>query len=133
MMGFPDRVRVWQTMKALPEALIAPLDEADLLRTVSARDDTVSLVVSDGDDKLLAHAVVGPDEDGMTTIYAARCLVKGPGTMFLRAIFGASEVLGRPLRVHTQRIDAFARAVGAETALEAVDGEGLPMGVFNGR
>lgn len=132
MIGLPRNVRVWRSVEALPTALIEDLEEFELVKKVSGYDDTMSVVVADAENNLLAYAVVGPDEDGITTIYAARCLFGGAGAMMLKAIFGASQVLGAPMRVHTDRIHAFQRAIGADVAVECEDAEGLPMGVFHG-
>lgn len=126
--------RVTMTRDAMPQKRLAELEgeEKALVERVSARDDTALLLVEDRDkDTLIAYAVIGKDDGGMVTIYAARSLAGGAVTaMMLRGIFGASQVLGAPMRVHTDRVAAYARMIGAGEAWDAIDGDGLPMGVF---
>ena len=135
MIGLPKHTRVSAQKENLPPELIAGLEagEADHVRDVGARDDTASLIVTDGDTGgLLAYAIIGTDIGGMVTVYAANVFLPGLGKYALTALLGASKVVGKPLRIHTDKVQAMAAAMGAKEAFAAVDLDGLPMGVFNG-
>lgn len=106
--------------------------EAELVAEVSGRADTVSLIITDAAEALVGYAVIGFDDNDMVTIYAARSFNSVVAKVAIKAIFGASEVLGVPMRVHTERLDKFARWVGAKSFRAAIDGDGVPMGVFGG-
>lgn len=105
--------------------------EAELVAEVSGRADTVSLIITDAA-KLVGYAVIGFDDQDMVTIYAARSFNSVVAKVAIKAIFGASEVLGVPMRVHTERLDKFARWVGAKSFREVLDGDGIRQGVFGG-
>lgn len=130
ILGDTTRVAVSETLPADFRAQL-PGDELGHVMTVGARDDTFCLTVSNPENgDLLAYAIVGPDDGGMVTIYAARSWLTGLGAMAIKSLFGASHIMGQPLRVHTERLRTYARMLGADNALEAIDGDGLPMGVF---
>lgn len=118
---------------ALPASILGQLgaEEAALVGEVSARDDTVSLIVRDGD-KLAGYAVMGFDAADMVTVYAARSVNHFLARAAMAGIFGAAQILGKPLRVHTDKLRVLARMLGAKEALACLDGDGLPMGVFHG-
>jgi len=65
-------------------------------------------------------------------IYAARTFGGMMAEMALKAFFGAAQVLGKPLRVHTDKLHAFARIIGAEKYMAEIDADGKPQGVFYG-
>lgn len=135
-MILPATARVWAQKENLSAELLAGLAEAEAehVRNVGDRDDTAALIVTEGQGgKLLAYAILGMDEGGMVVIYAANTFLTGLGKMALQALLGASEVLGAPLRVHSEKVQAMARAMGASEALETLDAEGIPMGVFRGQ
>lgn len=135
-MILPNKYQVRASIEAMPEALIATLpDEAERenVRKTSAYDTTATLTVIDTDkDELMAYAVYGHDDNNHLTIYAARCFLAGMGAIALKSLFGVSKVVGTPLRVHAEKVKTFARMMGAEEALDAIDGDGVPMGVFHG-
>lgn len=106
--------------------------EAELVAEVSSRDDTVSLIITDAAAALVGYAVIGFDDQDIVTIYAARSFNSVVAKMALRAIFGAAEVLGVPMRVHTEKLDTFARYLGAKSFRAAIDGDGVRQGVFSG-
>ena len=108
-------------------------DELALVCKVGARSDTATISIEDTDaGTLMAYAVIGRDEGGMVTIYAARSWLTGLGAVAIKGLFGASKVMGAPMRVHTERLQAYARILGADIALDAFDADGLSMGVFHG-
>lgn len=117
----------------MPGAILSQLkpDEADLVREVSAREDTVSLLVTDGD-RLVGYAVMGFDDSKMVTVYCARSVNHLLARAAMAGIFGAAQVMGAPLRVHREKLKALAAAMGAKEALACLDGDGIPMGVFRG-
>lgn len=119
----------------LPAAILGQLaaPEADLVREVSARADTVSLLVTGDDGALQGYAVMGFDDDKAATVYAARSVNSMLARIAMQGIFGAAQVLGAPLRVHDARgkLAAMARMMGATEILHCLDGDGLPMGVFS--
>lgn len=131
----PKNARFVQTLNALPDEFIDTLeaDEAELLREVTPREDTVTIYIVDLDNNSLAgYVCFGMDGSDMLTVYAAHSFIKGLGQMAFQGLFGVAKVVEKPLRVHTSKIRTFARAIGADEWLEAVDADGLPMGVFNG-
>lgn len=120
--------------EAMPGDLLALLgeDEAAIVAEVSARPDTVSMIIRDGV-KLLGYAVYGLDDEGkMVIVYAARAFSSFVAKAAMQGIFGASQVLGVPMRVHTDKLRSMARMMGAGSVVAALDGDGLRVGVFNG-
>lgn len=135
-MILPATARVWAQKENLSADLLAGLAEAEAahVRDVGDRDDTAALIVTEGQGgKLLAYAILGMDDGGMVVIYAANTFMNALTKISLKALLGASEVLGAPLRVHSDRVKGMARAMGASEALETLDAEGIPMGVFRGQ
>lgn len=116
----------------LDAAFLARLEptEAATVAELSARDDTKSLLVADGE-KVVAYAVFGFDDQEIITVFAARAMNHFLAKCAMQAFFGAAQVLGTPLRVHTEKLRAMARMMGAESALATFDCDGVPMGVFN--
>lgn len=116
-----------------PAELLVQLatDEARLVQELTGRGDTVSLTVTDGA-RLVGYAVMGWDDADMVTVYAARSLNHFLARAAMMGIFGAAQIMGAPLRVHTEKLRAMARMLGAEKALAALDGDRVPMGVFDG-
>lgn len=129
-------------------ASVAPLDaryhaqitdpeELALVLRVGARDDTATITIGNNDTgELAAYAVIGRDDDNMVVIYAARTWLRGMAAMALKGLFGSAQVINAPLRVHLkklQHLQAYAKMFGAGTALEGLDGDGLPMGIFDGQ
>lgn len=104
-------------------------DEMAAVTDLASRDDTATLIVTDGN-RLMGYAVFGQDNADMVTIYAARSLDSFVARAALTGLFGAAQVLGQPLRVHTSKLRAMARFMGAGQAIAALDGDGVPMGVF---
>jgi hypothetical protein len=115
-----------------PSAMLAQIEagEAALVVELMQRGE-VALVVSEGG-KLAGYAVFGFDEGGMVTVYAARSFNSFLARAAMLGIFGAAQIIGAPVRVHTEKLRAMARMMGADKALAALDGDGLPMGVFHG-
>ncbi|WJS83883.1 hypothetical protein [Paracoccus sp. TOH] len=74
----------------------------------------------------------GEDDGHMLTIFAARAVSGFMAKAALTGLFGAAQVLGQPLRVHTTKVRTFAKMMGAGRASVAIDGDGIPMGVFHG-
>jgi len=127
-------MRVALTPATISEKFLAQLsgDELDCVAETSARPDTASIVVSDGE-TLLAYAVFGFDDGGLVNIYAARADKMGfAGTALLRSMFGAAQVLGKPLTVHSDKVRAMARAIGATDFEQSFNELGEKFGVFNG-
>ncbi|NOR63025.1 MAG: hypothetical protein GQ535_11110 [Rhodobacteraceae bacterium] len=127
--------RIVSTKGLMPEEFIDQLDieEAAHYVDVAERDDTATLYVSDLETgKLQIYVVVGVDQDGMYTAYAAHCFMKGMAKLAMRSVFGAARIMGKPLRVHSEKVAAMAKMFGAESFLECLDADGVPMGVFNG-
>lgn len=118
---------------AFPPDMLTQLadDERGLVDQVAARSDTASLLVTDGAGRLVGYAVIGFDASDMVTVYAARSLNHMLARAAMTGIFGAAQIIGRPLRVHTERLRVLARMLGATQALACLDGDGLPMGVFS--
>lgn len=110
--------------------LLAP-NEAELVAEVSARSDTASLVIRQAG-AVIGYAVFGRDAADMVTVYAARCWANMVARAAMAGIFGAAQVIGSPLRVHTEKLRVMARFIGAKDAIAAIDGDGLPMGIFDG-
>ena len=117
--------------RALPADVLAHLDddEASGAREVSARSDTYSVFAMQGE-KLLGYAVFGKDKGGLLSVYYARSLVPGLGPVMMRQFFGVAKIAGTPIRVHSEKVSAMARAFGAQIAIEATDADGVPVGVF---
>lgn len=117
-----------------PSDLLAQmhLDESSLVAEVAARADTVALVIRGQGGEMVGYAVMGFDLSDMVTVYAARSVNNLLARAAMQGIFGAAQILGKPLRVHTEKLRSMARMMGAEKALAAFDGDGLPMGVFDG-
>lgn len=116
-----------------PEILSAiPADEATGAGEVLARPGNYAIVGSQGD-KPLFYAVLGVDDAGNASAYYVRTFVPGFGPMLARQFFGAAKVCGVPIRVHSDTLDrakAMAKAAGAELVSEALDGDGVPLGIF---
>lgn len=120
--------------EAAPADLLALLaeGEAAIVAEVSARPDTVSMIIRDGV-ALLGYAVYGLDDGGkMVIVYAARSFNSFIARAAMTGIFGAAQVLGVPMRVHTDKLKSMARMMGAGRVVEALDGDGLRVGVFDG-
>ena len=120
------------TKEPFPADLLAQLnsDEADHVAACSARPDTFTIFAQNGEN-LIGYVVFGKEEGGdILVVYAARALVSGLGPMMMRQLLGVAEVLGQPLRVHTDKVRAMARIMGADVAIEARDVDGLLHGVF---
>ncbi len=135
MIGIPNNPHVVAQKENLSDPLIDGLEatEAAHVREVGNRADTASLIVTDGDTgKLLAYAILGVDAGDMVTIYAANVFLPGLGKYALQALLGASKVVGKPMRVHTEKVRTMAAAMGAKEALEGIDLDGVSMGVFHG-
>lgn len=119
---------------AMPPDLLALLadEEAAIVAEVSARPDTVSMIIRDGV-ALLGYAVYGlAPADDLVIVYAARSFNSWAAKAAMTGIFGAAQVLGVPMRVHTDRLKSMARMMGASKVLAALDGDGLRVGVFDG-
>jgi len=132
---FPKHSRV-VCSDGLPDRHVDQLEdgEAVLVLDVSARPDTRAIYVEDGDTgALVAYAIVGPHDSGDFLVFAAHVFVNGIGKTMLAALFGASKILGKPMRVHSNKISAMARAIGAPEFAETLCGNGLPQGVFDGQ
>lgn len=116
---------------AIDAGYLAQIDakEADLVRELMARDDTGALVISDAG-QMLGYAVIGVDLDEMVTVYAARAVKSMMAKAAMIGIFGAAQVFGKPVRVHTEKVRAMARMMGANIAVAADDMDGVPMGIF---
>lgn len=114
-----------------PADLLAMLDpqEGDLIRELMARGE-VALIATDDDGALVGYAVFGFDAGDMVTVYAARSRNNLMARAAMMGIFGAAQVIGRPVRVHTEKLRGMARMMGAQIALPARDGDGVPMGIF---
>lgn len=127
-------MRVQITANPLRAELAVQLDigEARDVAEVGARPETYTLAFSE-DGKLQGYAVFEPaDLDGYFVIYMARSMVKGLAGVVLKSLFGVSVTLGTPLRVHTTKLEAMARMMGADLSSMIKDADGLPMGVFDG-
>lgn len=116
---------------AAPAALLARLqgDEAATVAELCDRDDTRALIVRDGE-KLVGYAVFGLDRNDMLTVYAARSFTHWLAKAAMQAVFGAAQIMGAPVRVHTEKVRAMARMMGADDAIAGFDLDGVPMGVF---
>ena len=112
-------------------AMQLPLSEGRAVGELLARGDTVLMLATDGD-KLQGYACFGLDADGMLTVYAARAMAGLSVKLAMQALFGAAQVIGAPVRVHTEKVKAMAKMMGAKLAFDGIDGDGLPMGVFYG-
>ena len=131
----PTHTRVTRTAGPMPAVFLMALDveEAAHVLEVSSRGDTVTICIEDADkDMLIGYAVIGSDDNGMFTIYAARTMLGKLAEMALRAFFGVAQIAGKPLRVHAEKMQGFARMMGATDCFETVDTDGVKMGVFNG-
>lgn len=107
-------------------------EEVELVADVSARSDTASLVLRQAG-AVIGYAVFGWDAAEMVTVYAARCWNNMLARAAMMGIFGAAQVAGSPLRVHADKLRTMARYMGAKDAFAAIDGDGIPMGVFDGK
>lgn len=115
----------------LPEALAAAItcDKERALASELMGRGEAALVASDGD-HVAAYAIFGQDADNMLTVYAARALRGFIAKAAMQGLFGAAQIAGVPVRVHTEKVRAMARMMGADLAVAAKDMDGLPMGVF---
>lgn len=116
-------------MDAVNIAQISDTKERDLVAEVSAREGTFTITVCNGE-KLLGYAVCGKDQGDVLAVYAARSFVPVLGPKIMKSFLGAAQVSGTPIRVHTEKVQAMARAMGAGVAMEGIDAEGIPHGVF---
>lgn len=113
-------------------ALQLEIGEARDVAELGARPETFTLAFSE-DGKLQGYAVFEPaDADGFFVIYMARSMVKGLAGVVLKSLFGVAVTVGNPLRVHTTKLEAMARMMGADLKTMIKDADGLPMGVFDG-
>lgn len=112
-------------------ARLAP-DEAAVVCELSARDDTKTLLVSEGE-KVVGYAVFGFDLDDMIVVYAARSLNHFVTSCAMKAFFGCAQILGTPLRVHADKLrgNPMARMMGADKWIKCKDTDGVDMAVFN--
>ncbi len=138
MMGLPTNTEFRVSKQPFPADILAELPDETERQNVaetSARDDTVTLTLTDIDKgKLFAYVVFGRDDHEWLTLYAARVIGGGMfGPMALKAMFGVSQIIGTPMAVHCDRVAAFARTIGAEQAFKDFDTDGIPMGVFHGQ
>ena len=109
-------------------------DERDGALEVSSRADTNTIWAESADGKPVMYAVFGLDKGDMVAVYYARSFVIGMGPMMMKQFFGASKILGVPMRVHAQDIRDIAikaRVFGAKFSQPAVDADGILMGVFS--
>lgn len=113
-----------------PAELLQRLEgsEAAAVRDLVERGEK-ALLVRDGE-KLVGYAVFGLDVTDMLTVYAARSFNHVMTGVAMRAVFGAAQIIGAPVRVHTEKVRAMARMMGAPDAIAGADIEGVPMGVF---
>lgn len=103
-------------------------EERELLATVTAYESTVTIYVLDADhDELFAYGVFGQDDQDTFTIYAANTYAPQVAKLALRSFLGAAQVMGKPLRVHTEKVAAMARLMGAENFTDGLDLDNLPM------
>lgn len=124
------KVRVTaKAMDAVNIAQILDASENALVSEVSARDGTFTITVNNGE-KLLGYAVCGKDQGDVLAVYAARSFVPVLGPQIMKSFLGAAQVSSTPIRVHTDKVRAMARAMGAGVALEGIDADGIPHGVF---
>ena len=108
-------------------------DEARTVNEVAARDDTATIVILDDAGTVLGWLVYGPsDPPNEVVLYAGRAEQNGMARIMLRSMFGVSQIMGQPMRMHTDKFAQYARMIGAPYATAAVDADGLPMGVFHG-
>lgn len=135
MITGPTNTRVVLTRDAMPAEYLEGLDadeKAHIIETGEFENTSTIYVVDLDKNSLFAYAVIGPDDVGMFMIYAARTMGGLMAEIALRSFFGVAQVLGKPLRVHTDKMKAFARVIGATDFEAMVDGDGLPQGVFHG-
>lgn len=135
MIGMTN-TRILRLSGTMPIEYLQTLDDIEQqhVADVSARSDTSTVIIVDLDtDKLAAYAVYGIDEGDMFVIYAAHCFMKGIAAVALKSFFGGAQILGKPLRVHTETVAGYARAMGAPNFFETVDGDGVNQGVFYGQ
>lgn len=122
--------------KVLPTEILTaiPDEEATGATEVLGRDGNVAIVGTQ-DGKPLFYAVLGLDEIGALAAYYVRTFVPFLGPMLAKQIFGAAQVSGVPVRVHSDTLDrarAMARTAGARVICEAKDGDGVPLALFGG-
>ena len=107
-----------------------PAQEALQLGEVSERSDTATIIVREGN-SLVGYACFGFDDDDMVTVYAARSVNSFLAKAAMKAFLGVSQIVGQPLRVHSEKVAAMGRMMGADFAMMARDMDGLPMGIFS--
>ncbi len=120
----------------LPMDVLSALsvEEAKGAAKVSDRKDTVSIWVKDKKGKLVGYIVFGWDQGDMVSVYYARALIGGLGPLMMKQLFGVTQVLGAPMRVHAEslrEVKAKARMFGANFAQVGEDADGIMMGVFD--
>lgn len=129
-------IRISRDVNGLPGQHLKQLtDEVERINvgTVSARPDTFAIYIEEKTTgELIAYAIVGIDDGGMLTIYAGRALVAGIGEIAFKGLFGAARIMGKPLRVHSNRPRMYARMMGATKFDKIFDADGVPQGVFYG-
>jgi muconolactone delta-isomerase len=120
--------------RTLAPDLAAQLEaqEAIEIGELSARGDCQVMTLIEGE-KLAGYAVFGLDRGDMLTVYMARATAGYIAKAAMMGLFGAAKIAKVPVRVHTQKVAAMARMMGAPSFLPAIDGDGLPMGVFYGQ
>jgi cytochrome c biogenesis factor len=127
-------IKIGLAKSKLPDVVLSaiPAEEAAGASDVLARDGNTAIVGMQGDSPLF-YAVLGVDEIGAVSAYYVRTFVPVMGPMLAKQFFGAAQVSGRPIRVHSdtmKRAMAMARAAGADLAGMATDGDGVPLGIF---
>lgn len=125
------KISVTKAPLAADLAAQLPADEAAQVADLGAREDCLTLAYVDGG-KLAGYAIFGHGDDGFVVIYMARSMAKGLAAVVLQSVFGAAQVMGKPLRVHTERVRAMARMMGADLSSVFADADGIPMGGFHG-
>ncbi|MEM7243384.1 MAG: hypothetical protein AAF429_14480 [Pseudomonadota bacterium] len=127
------RIRI--TFGKMPEHFEQKLtmDEEAGAAEVAARPDTFSIMVEDSQSRPVGYAIMGADKGGMIAIYYARSFEKMLGAQLIKNIFGASQILGKPMRMHASSlrdIQVKARMFGADFAFDGVDSDGILQGIF---
>lgn len=118
----------------MPAELAAqlPADEAAACAELAERGD-MTLTVTEEDGQLAGYAVFGMDQGDLLAVYKARAIRGFVTRAAMMGLFGAAQIAGTALRVHTDKVEAMARMMGAKVSFRARDGDGLPMGVFCGQ
>lgn len=126
------QVRITALPISMELAAQLPADEAAQALELGQREDTFTFTFAE-DAILRGYAVFAPDDEaGFFVIYMARSMMKGLAKTVLAMLFGAATVSGKPLRVHTTKLESMASMMGAKWSDLIRDADGLPMGVFRG-